>query len=419
MLPLFPSAGDRASRWRPLLWRGFALAVPFLAGFVGLSMGVDVSQRDLSGAGVAERAYYVLGLFVLGGLDIGTPVGGPAVGRSLLWIAYFLAPLITASALLEAAVRLIAPLALRVRPFSNHVVVAGAGRLAMVYVRKLRERDPKRTVLVVERDPGQPRTGQLRDLYRAVIVGGDVTSDDTLRGLRVGRAHRVMLLTGDDFANLDGAAKMLGRAPRLAGRIVAHVSDLRFMRETAGSSVARECEIFNGHEFAASHLVREQLVSRFRSTPHRDLVVLAGFGRFGQTVLQQLQRLAAGSFDHVVIIDQHATRNARWFQTEPGFDPDVRRSVIEGDLHDPEVWSEVAEIVEVARCPDPVIIVGSGDDGMNLHVGLSARKRHPGAYVVVRSFEASPFAAEVAREADLQAFDLAGLIEDGMPDGWF
>jgi Trk K+ transport system NAD-binding subunit len=414
-----PAQSGPGSRWRPLLWRGLALAMPFVAGFIGLSLGVEVSQRDLVGIGVAERAYYVLGLFVLGGLDIGTPVGGPAAGRALLWMAYFLAPLITASALLEAAMRLIAPLAFRMRPFSDHVVVAGAGRLAMVYVRKLRERDPERTVLVVERDPAQPRTGQLRDLYRAVIVGGDITSDDTLHGLRVNRAHRVLLLTGDDFANLDAAAKMLGRAPRLAGRIVAHVSDLRFMRETAGSSVAQGCEIFNGHEFAATNLVSERLLTHFRSTPHRDLVVLAGFGRFGQTVLQQLQRLAAGSFDHVVIIDQHATRNARWFDTEPGFDPSIQRTVIEGDLQDPEVWGRVAEIVERVGRPDPVIIVGSGDDGMNLHVGLSARKRHPGAYVVVRSFEASPFASEIASEAELQAFDLAGLIEDGMPDGWF
>ena len=94
------------SAWRPVVWRSLALAGAFLAGWLGLLAGVEVTERDLTRAGVAEKAYYALGLFVLGGLDIGTPVGGPLYGRLLLWTAYFAAPLITASALVEAAVEL-------------------------------------------------------------------------------------------------------------------------------------------------------------------------------------------------------------------------------------------------------------------------------------------------------------------------
>ena len=62
-----------------------------------MTLGVEVSERDLTGEGLLGRLYYVLGLFVLGGLDLGTPMGGPAFGRVLLWFAYFGAPLITAS----------------------------------------------------------------------------------------------------------------------------------------------------------------------------------------------------------------------------------------------------------------------------------------------------------------------------------
>jgi hypothetical protein len=39
--------------------------------------------------------------------------------------------------------------------------------------------------------------------------------------------------------------------------------------------------------------------------------------------------------------------------------------------------------------------------------------------VIVRSFRASPFTAEIAREAGVHAFSLAELIEDGMPGAWF
>ena len=400
------------------MWRGLAFATVFVVGFVGLMMGVGVSERDLAGAGIAERAYYALGLFVLGGLDIGTPTGGPAAGRVLLWTAYFAAPIITASTLLEAAVRLIGPLAFRIRPLAGHVVLAGAGRITLLYVRKLRERDPRRTIVVVERDPGHALLGELRDLHRVVIVSGDITSDEVLRGLRVGRAHRVLLLTGDDFANLDAAAKILRLAPELAGHIVVHVSDLSFMREMAESSVARDCEIFNSHEFAAMNLVGEHLLGRFHSTPYRDIVVLAGFGRFGQTVLHQLQQHALESFGHVLIIDEHASRNARAFEEEPGFADDYEHAIIDGDLLDPEIWRRIGQVV-VADGNDPVIVVGSGNDGTNLHVALSVRKQYPGAYVIARSFRTSPFTAEIAQEAGIHPFNLAELIESGMPETWF
>jgi voltage-gated potassium channel Kch len=398
--------------------RVLAFAVVYVVAVVAFTMGVGVSQRDLADAGVGERAYYALGLFVLGGLDIGVPEGGPTVGRALLWTAYFIAPIITVSALLETAIRLIGPMALRVRLLSGHVVLGGAGRLTLLYVRKLREQDPRRPVVVVDRILNGPFVPELRDVHRALVFAGDIASDTALRGLRIDRAHRVLLLTGDDFANLDAASKILRLAPEMAGRIVVHVSDLGFMRQTAGSSVARDCEVFNGHEFAAIHLVREHLVTHFRSTPNRDLVVLAGFGRFGQTVLDQLQRRTLGSFGRVVIIDEDGGRNARAFEEGPGFAADYEHVVLDGNLRDPEIWNRIAEIVR-EHGHEPVVVMGSGDDGTNLHAALRVRDQHPGAYVIVRSFRSSPFTEEVADEAGAHAFNLGGLIQAGMPHRWF
>ena len=403
---------------RPFVLRGLAFGAVYLAALGGLLSGVGVSERDLSAAGIAEKAYYALGLYVLGGLDIGTPVGGPQLGRVLLWAAYFLAPVITAFALLEAAVRLFGPLAIRVRRLKGHVVVGGAGRLTLVYVRKLRKRDPRRTVIVVEQNPGHPALAELQDVYGVVVVTGDVASDGVLRGLRLDRAHRVLLLTGDDFTNLDAAAKILRLAPGLAGRIVVHVSDLGFIRETSGSSVARDCEVFNGHEFAAMHLVQEHLLGWFQRTPYSDVVVLAGFGRFGRTVLHQLQQHAQGSFGHVVIIDETATRNARVFEDGPGFGDEYAREIIDGDILDPEIWRGISAHLSAAE-HEPVVILGSGEDGTNLQAALSVRALHPQALVIVRSFRSSPFTEEIAQEAGVHAFNLAELVESGMPDSWF
>ncbi len=406
------------SAWRPLFWRSLAFLSVFLVGWAGLLSGVAVTERNLAVVGVAESAYYALGLFVMGGLDVGTPVGGPLYGRILLWTAYFGAPLITASALIEAAIRLVGPLALKVRRLRDHVIIGGAGRLTVLYVRQLRVRDPRRMVVVVERNPSHPAISELQDVHRAVVVTGDVTDGDLLQRLRVDRARRALFLTGDDFVNLDAAAKVLRIAPDLAGQIVVHVSDLGFMRETAESSIARGCQIFNGHEFAATYLVQEHLLGRFHRTPERDLVVLAGFGRFGQTVLHQLQEHALGSFGEVLIIDEDASKNARAFDYEPGFSDDYERSIIDGDILDPDIWERVGSVVRDSG-PPPVVILGSGVDGTNLHAAMLVRKQHPEAFVIIRNFRASPFTEEVAQEHGVQAFNLARLVQSGMPESWF
>ena len=411
-------ARDSRSPWRFVVSRASAFAIVYLAALVALSVGVGVSERDVTDAGLFTRAYYALGLFVLGGLDLGTPIGGPPTARTVLWITYFAGPLITASAILETALRLLVPLAYRFRPLNDHVVLAGAGRLGLLYVQKLRERNRSRNVIVVDSDRNSPAFGELRDRERVQLVRGDITSDQVLRGLNLPKAHRVLLLTGDDFANLDASAKILRLVPGLAGRMVAHVSELGFMRQTADSSAVRDCEVFNGHEFAARRLVREHLADRFQRTPYRDLVVLAGFGRFGQTVLHQLQEEAPGDFGPVVILDENASKNVRTFEEEPGFAGDYERVVVDGDLLDPELWRGIEKMVSLDQNP-PVIIVGSGDDGTNLHAALSVCRSHPQALVIVRSFRASPFMEEVLREAGAHPFNLGRLIRDGMPEAWF
>jgi hypothetical protein len=118
-----------------------------------------------------------------------------------------------------------------------------------------------------------------------------------------------------------------------------------------------------------------------------------------------------------VIIDEFATRNTRFFDEQPGFATDYEHVVLDGNLRDPEIWRRIAEVVR-AHGNDPIVILGSGDDGTNLHAALRVRKHHPQAYVIVRSFRTSPFMDEVASEAGAHPFNLGQLVQNGMPDGW-
>ena len=74
-------------------WRWLLALTLFTCAMLGLSSGVGLTERpDVVEGSLLAKAYYSLGLFVVGGLDIGLPTGGPQLGRVLLWIAYFGSP---------------------------------------------------------------------------------------------------------------------------------------------------------------------------------------------------------------------------------------------------------------------------------------------------------------------------------------
>ena len=101
-----------ALQWSPrrISWRWATALTLFLCGFLGFASGVSLTERpEVTSAGLLTKAYYSLGLFVVGGLDIGTPTSGPWLGRVVLWVAYFGAPVFTASALIEALITDIRP----------------------------------------------------------------------------------------------------------------------------------------------------------------------------------------------------------------------------------------------------------------------------------------------------------------------
>jgi Trk K+ transport system NAD-binding subunit len=412
------SRGARRRAWRKIRWRWGLLLVAFVLGYAGFSMGVGVSSRShVADAGFLPRAYYTIGLFVLGGLDLGVPTGGPLAGRVMLWISYFLAPAITASAVVEGVLRAIGPRNWALRTMRGHIVIGGCGKLTMQYLRRLRERYPHKPVVIIDARHDGPHIEEAQEVYGATIVIGDIASKAQLRSLRLEHAERALLLTGDDFANLDAAATILGHAPHLTERIVAHVADLHFMRVLEKTQLSHQVTVFNTHEIAAAHLVNTRLLQHFHKTEPLDTVVIAGFGRFGQTVLDRLQTHAAGKFDRVVLIDIDCQRRTLLFEEQVGFSDGYTVECADGDLRDPDLWRRLDADCAL-RDGEPAFVIGSGDTGINIHTALWLQNKYPEAYVVARSFRRSRFAEEISKEGGFEVFSVAELVVQSIPDDW-
>ena len=410
-----------SSRRAGWVLRGGLLALTFALALLAFRGGVGVSERaGVPDADLWTQVYYALGLFVLGGLDIGVPTGGPARLRTLLWTAYMLAPLITTSAVVEGTIRILRPNGLRRWVLRDHVVVVGLGRLGMMFLEALRERHPRVRILVVERDPNHPNAEVVRQRFGAVVVAGDVRDEATLDGMQLQHARAVVMLTNDDLVNLDVGWQVTQRASL---PVVAHVGDIGMRRlverASRGEKLERLC-VFNSHRIAAHGLHEQHLARLFEESAPRDVVVLAGFGRFGQTILEHLLQAAEGEIARSVVVDIEAEKRVRSFRSQVDGVDRVALETIQGDLDDPQTWSAVEHVLEDFDV-EPIYVIGTDDDERNLRAAIALRGVRPEAGIFVRCVYRSAFIEELSAGLELSVLSVDEMLRQTMSermDGW-
>lgn len=402
-------------------WRAAGALFFFFGALIGFASGVSVSERpEVGNASLLTQAYYSLSLFVVGGVDLGTPYGGPLFGRVLVWVSYFGAPILAASTVIGALLRAMAPQSWKLRRLKNHVIIVGAGELSLSYLRVLRRRNPRVRVVVVSRQaPEQSVVDEFEQGLGALVVVGDITHEFFLRQLHVERALKILLLSDNSLRAYEAASILLKMVPGIGSRIVIHCVRLRFMRAMQNTLVAQSCETFNTYHLAARGLVRDHLLQHFRDTRDKDVVVIAGFGRFGQTILEELQSNAAGELATVAIVERDAHRRILVAEEQMAFNNDFRRQVFEGDISHPEVWQRMhAEIEHKSDGENVVFVLGTGLEEDNLRTALWIRRNYPKAMVIARSSRESRFASQVAAEHDFISISINELVEENIPANW-
>ena len=412
-----PNANQSMNRnWQGLLWRAFPVLVAFSLGFFALQMGVGFGQRSgIPDSSLWVKAYYLIGLFFLAGVDLGEPVGGSDFARGMMWVSYFLAPAVTATAVVEGLVRAINPSSLRLHSVRNHIVIGGGGRLAHTFLQRIREVDASVEVFVVENRTERSGLSDFWERYRAQVVIGDITSPALLRSIYPERARRVLLLTGDDLTNLEAAARIADFAPEAIGDTVAHVANLDLQHLLSENPVLSGLTLINTHQLSASHLVETRLLKHFQATRDLDAVVIVGFGRFGQTVLSTLQQRVSNSISDVFIVDANANGLAANFASHIGFNDEHRIHIIEGSMSDSRIWVQVASELDV---PEPVFVLATSDDNINLQAALQISREFKDGKVISLSFRQSQFAQDLAEHSNFEVIHIIDLLKDTIHSDW-
>jgi Trk K+ transport system NAD-binding subunit len=402
-----------------LSWKSWSAITLFGFGLLGFMLGVGVSERpDLAEAGLLTKAYYTLGLFVLGGLDLGTPTGGPVYGRILLWVAYFAAPIWTASAVFATILHALRPRVWHVRSIRKKIVIFGGGELTLGFLNRIKASGNAHRVVVIVDESQNPDLDELRSYHRVRVFVFSGKPLSRLRRYPLHKAHKFLLLSDSDEINFELASRFLDHDPQLASKIVYHVSDLRFLRVMQDTRVVQQCTSFNQYELAATQLARGQLMQRFDATAHRDTVVLVGFGRFGQSILEQLEKHASGAFSRVAIIDQFAEKRALIADEHVETERTYSRHTYQGDVNDPEIWNRLFRELVIGE-EEPVFVITTGDDQTNLRCAIWLRKRFHNALIISRTLAPSYFAKGVCNEHDIVSVNTAQLVETSIPHAWY
>ena len=368
-----------ASRW-------IVIAGLFFAALVLGWIGFDLNARALGQPGsFLDNLYRSLQLFLFRSGAVPPPVSWQ------LEVARYLAPVVAAGAAVSAMVALLGERlsGLRVRFYSNHVVVCGLGRLGSLLAQTLREAGYD--VVGVETDAQNGAIARCREDGVVVLVG-DGKDPAVLRRARVDRARYLFAVAGDDGRNSEiaiGARKLANRRSGSPLTCFVHVLDDKLsdvLRQVgpARSGSGLRMEYFNVAELGtpallADHPAFDDQGATPLGPPH---IVVVGLGEMGTRLIVHAARRwraipgTRGKTLQVTAVDRQAdARVAMLNERFPRLASACDLKACRMDLDSAEF--ERADFLFGRRGRSDVtgVYVCVGDDAVGLSAALHLRRR--------------------------------------------
>jgi len=359
-------------------WKHFLFVLIILIAWTSF-----LQTNMVSDAGVGryfEALYFSLSLFIIGGLDIGLPSGGSGTTIMLLWICYFLAPLMTLGAVYQVIQE---KLLNRFSPrWRNHSVICGLGRNGKLIYDLIKEHEPKpHRIVVIEKDPNNSRSIFLQKSKTTWWLRDDFSQLSVLRRANVRQAKQVFITSNLDITNLNTLVTIQGMPDRRKSlKTFFHLGnpglhDLwkeSFLNDPLYTGVT----IYNGYQVVTRRLYKRWVLQRNYLDANGNIFIILGYGRFGQMLFYHL----AGdkerkSHDDIVVVTRRMNidlkqRKFQWAQEQA-----VRgcfiHNPIEGDVHASEIWELTAEKIRDSHKNAIVFLCRDGDmENLELAVNM-------------------------------------------------
>ena len=249
-----------------------------------------------------------------------------------LEVARFLAPVVAIASLIIIFAEGIwtGVVNMRLRMYSDHVVVIGLSSAAMVLIRSCHAR--KLSVVVIERDQSNSHIAECRSIYVPVLVG-DGKQNELLSRARIHLARCLISFINVDDDNIELSLRIqevvetARKSDTKPLKVVLQVKDMQLTSRLESypkffeHPQRMEVRFFNLDEMAARTLFREFYPDVYADAlGSRDVhIVVVGYGDIGKHVVATALRQAHYGNQHllkVTVLDPEAERAREVFQLQ-------------------------------------------------------------------------------------------------------
>ena len=344
------TAEEKNTITKAILYRLLPTVLVFVFALLAFKNGVYFEGKpNISSDTIFVQIYYTIGLFLLAGIDLGMPMGGTEFHRFLLFISYFLAPLITVLAVIEAVLKSISPDYLK-RAFKNHVVIIGASKEAISIIHGWN--DPVNQhlqyhegtkLLIVEKDSNNTKLEYFRELSskrKVKIIIGDINHSEILSKLNVKEALCCIITTNSDILNINIALKLQKEYKIKAENIITRVEDFELQSDLINDD-DDDIALTSSHRKLANCFFHKYIETFL----YLENLVIFGFGTFGQNILESIS--GSIKFNNLIIVDPDAEQKYQnWLYKKKIFNSDYKTSFKVKTYNNKQEDSKVLEIIK-------------------------------------------------------------------------
>jgi len=364
-------------------WKQVFVFLIFFSAF--FSFLVSDFIKDTGVNMIFKAFYYAVSLFILGGIDIGFPQNIHTIANMVLWICYFLAPLLTASFVYsfvqEKLLNKIIP------RFKNHTVICGLGRNGKLIFDLVNELYPKRhKIVVIESNKDNPYSAFIEKDPTVWWIRGDFTDELALRKARVHRAQQIIISTNEDFSNLKTVFALKSMLEhKTLPKLYCHIGDpglhRTFNQTIFDQELSRLVEFFNVYDVVTGRLY-ETWLKPDTSRDNGNIYILVGLGHFGRMLFQNIiadQTLTKN--DELLIVSLKKVYDVKLLSYKEHHDMNhkiVIHDPIIDDFQNPAVWERLNEILTDSK-KQVYVILCRDNDIANLETSITIKTAHSSA----------------------------------------
>ena len=334
-----------------------------------------------------QALYYSINLFILGGLDVGFPHAGAKFFVTILWICYFLAPLLTVSFVYQVVQEKIMS---RLTPvLKGHTIICGLGRNGKLIYHLVKEYSSKHhKIVLIDKDTNNPYSQMLEKDRATWWIKSDFTKLPVLQKARVNNASRVFITTNLDLANLNAIVEILdveNKADDL--KLYCHLGDLT-LHKNFSETIFKEkkfagVNLFNGYHVVTRRLYQNWIVDNEILAPGGNIFAILGFGRFGQMLYYHLISDKNRNPSDEIFIATLKTKSAfdleklhyKWFNDQRNEICKIHKPEYM-DMNSPALWNKLAKLDKFSK-KQMMIFACSDNDIANLNLAISMKLNGP------------------------------------------